>query len=677
MAYFSALSLSLYSAYTTWGGFANFTRETFGGPVIAILPTVGIQIMLVIAAFMFGRQLRYVTSFLGFLKKSGWLVLCLFAMFCSVFFSFDSVFSQLTGPQYRQQVAMDTAARTARGFLEDVRNTVDDTVSRIDETIKQQSEDFVAAMRKIEQLGESAREKLNARLRDEAKQRQEAEARRQAEIQKRAQRLAAAKRELTAVQSTVQSLKSQISQLEAELDTAQTSTKNARNKYVTKQREVDELYDEAQREAGGAGRSGNRAGKGPKYRELMAKHRLAQQQARALKTVFERAKRKSDELARSLTAMRQKLEAAEVRLEELNVRIRTERLDVPEIAAQSSQPASPRTTINLAQFNQKVTDFEKDPAHSSLKTLTESCIILKTELQRIGLDTSSVRGACKAPGLEAKLKQKERLVSAQLVLAKEGSACDPKQVPLNSTFQDSVDAMTKCLQASSLDERAKSDLEDRLSTLKRERSETAHPFYFDYYAIKSGDTMAILALIIAIGVDALVLISGLLGERASFSPLARRGLAEVSDLLDIYPASSFESILEVITTKQEEHFVGFVDSKDLARFPHMKQILLAAGNRTLKDGTRLVKATDAGIWLSQIYWEELAFHWKNKGGVPKGNGATGHRSGKNGRGHNNGHSHFHGFDDNPYHDNDMGYTPDIIFGEALETYSSRRHIIDD
>ena len=78
----------------------------------------------------------------------------------------------------------------------------------------------------------------------------------------------------------------------------------------------------------------------------------------------------------------------------------------------------------------------------------------------------------------------------------------------------------KCLQDSGLISKDSADIGARLSAIDMNRDDKAHRFVVTWNAFLDGNRLAYLALVLAIGVDALVFMSGLFGAQALRSPLS-------------------------------------------------------------------------------------------------------------------------------------------------------------
>ena len=84
----------------------------------------------------------------------------------------------------------------------------------------------------------------------------------------------------------------------------------------------------------------------------------------------------------------------------------------------------------------------------------------------------------------------------------------------------------KCLQDSGLISKDSADIGARLSGIDMNRDDKAHRFVVTWNAFLDGNRLAYLALVLAIGVDALVFMSGLFGAAGAALAAVRRAEPE-------------------------------------------------------------------------------------------------------------------------------------------------------
>jgi hypothetical protein len=94
------------------------------------------------------------------------------------------------------------------------------------------------------------------------------------------------------------------------------------------------------------------------------------------------------------------------------------------------------------------------------------------------------------------------------------------KLPQNATTDALLSFGRQCLQDSGLVSREAEDLGSRLQFIEMNRDDKAHRFVVTWNAVLDGNRLAYLAMVLAIGVDALVFMAGLFGAAAVKSPLS-------------------------------------------------------------------------------------------------------------------------------------------------------------
>ena len=110
-------------------------------------------------------------------------------------------------------------------------------------------------------------------------------------------------------------------------------------------------------------------------------------------------------------------------------------------------------------------------------------------------------------------------LNAGLVAFRDNCAGGSK-LPENATTDTLLGFGRKCLQDSGLVSKDADDLGKRMQAIDINRDDKAHRFVVTWNAFLDGNRLAYLALVLAIGVDALVFMAGLFGAAAVKSPLS-------------------------------------------------------------------------------------------------------------------------------------------------------------
>src|SRR5262249_60228125 len=109
--------------------------------------------------------------------------------------------------------------------------------------------------------------------------------------------------------------------------------------------------------------------------------------------------------------------------------------------------------------------------------------------------------------------------NAGLVAVRDTCAGGSK-LPQSANTDELLSFGRKCLQDSGLVSKESTDLGARLQSIEMNRDDKAHRFVVTWNAFLDGNRLGYLALVLAIGVDALVFMAGLFGAAAVKSPLS-------------------------------------------------------------------------------------------------------------------------------------------------------------
>src|SRR6185312_15093128 len=94
------------------------------------------------------------------------------------------------------------------------------------------------------------------------------------------------------------------------------------------------------------------------------------------------------------------------------------------------------------------------------------------------------------------------------------------KLPQNASTDELLGFGRQCLQDSGLVSQESTDIGGRLQAIDMNRDDKAHRFVVTWNAFLDGNRLAYLALVLAIGVDALVFMAGLFGAASVKSPLS-------------------------------------------------------------------------------------------------------------------------------------------------------------
>ena len=108
------------------------------------------------------------------------------------------------------------------------------------------------------------------------------------------------------------------------------------------------------------------------------------------------------------------------------------------------------------------------------------------------------------------------------LVAFQANCAGGSKLPENATTDALLGFGRKCLQDSGLVSQDSADLGGRLQAIDMNRDDKAHRFVVTWNAFLDGNRLAYLALVLAIGVDALVFMAGLFGAAVGQVAAVRR-----------------------------------------------------------------------------------------------------------------------------------------------------------
>src|SRR6185295_15257145 len=173
----------------------------------------------------------------------------------------------------------------------------------------------------------------------------------------------------------------------------------------------------------------------------------------------------------------------------------------------------------LPSFERARAAFRQQPDTERLGSLQMQCAHLVTAMASTQATKDRVRAIDCDPKQAAEAAARVFALNAGLKAFQDNCAGGEKLAHNTST-----DALLgfgrKCLQDSGLISKDSAEIGGRLSAIDMNRDDKAHRFVVTWNAFQDGNRLAYLSLILAIGVDGLVFMSGLFGANALRSPLS-------------------------------------------------------------------------------------------------------------------------------------------------------------
>jgi hypothetical protein len=173
----------------------------------------------------------------------------------------------------------------------------------------------------------------------------------------------------------------------------------------------------------------------------------------------------------------------------------------------------------LPAFEKARAAFRQQPDTERLAALQQQCTHLLGAMSSTQATKEKVRAIDCDPKQAAEASARVFALNAGLVAFQKNCAGGDKLARYETT-----DALLgfgrRCLQDSGLISKDSTDIGARLAAIDMNRDDKAHRFVVTWNAFLDGNRLAYLSLILAIGVDALVFMSGLFGANALRSPLS-------------------------------------------------------------------------------------------------------------------------------------------------------------
>src|SRR5262249_18754490 len=196
-----------------------------------------------------------------------------------------------------------------------------------------------------------------------------------------------------------------------------------------------------------------------------------------------------------------------------------QRIKSAETAGADDEGARPDPARVLPAFERARAAFRRQPDTERLAALQAQCARLANAMVSTPAPKEKVRAIECDPKQAAEAAGRVFALNSGLAAYRSNCAGGDKLAGFTTT-----DALLgfgrKCLQDSGLISTDSADVGGRLSAIDMNRDDKAHRFVVTWNAFLDGNRLAYLSLVLAIGVDALVFMSGLFGAQALRSPLS-------------------------------------------------------------------------------------------------------------------------------------------------------------
>ena len=484
---------------------------------VALYFLIGL-VLLAVIAFNFRRggdiSTPYVQTVRLIAKNAMLWVMFLASAGASVFFSFDSHFNAIFSAEQRSRAAEIRTLNQVGGVLADIGE-------------RAQKVQLAEAERLFDTDGWKAYDTHLTRLAHEA-------AGSQAEIEKffvqkmedrrrgiieQQERIAGSERGQTSLLRRRDELEAELLRLEPGIGALEAEMAKAQAVFNETKQAIAAKRIDASAEDGGVEGTLKR-GRGPMYRQRMAElDDLQRKLSITDEPRFKDAQQQRDRASARIVSL--KREAATINGEVAKYKGEAFTADQRIKAAQSGEQDAEGTRIDPARvlpaFERARAAFRQQPDIERLTALQTQCgSLLNAVMNTPAKDR--VRGIDCDPKQAAESAARVFALNAGLT-AFQATCAGGSKLPEGAKTDELLSFGRKCLQDSGLVSQDSADIGGRLQAIEMNRDDKAHRFVVTWNAFLDGNRLAYLALVLAIGVDALVLMAGLFGAAAVKSPL--------------------------------------------------------------------------------------------------------------------------------------------------------------
>ena len=476
-------------------------------------------VLVAMLAFGFRRggdiSTPYVQSLRLIVKNAVLWVMFLASMAASVFFSFDSHFNAIFPSEARKRAAEIRTTNQIGGVISDIgaltqKRQIEEAERLFD------TEGWKAYDKQLTSLGQTAQ---GAQGEIEKYFVQRMEERRRA-IAQQQERVATAQSGQAGLAGKKVSLAEELSRLKVERPTLAAEYGQHQSELDAKAREIDAKRVEGLAEDRGV-EGTLKQGKGPVYRQRQAELATLQDQYKIKQERTNDAKKRLTAVETRIAQIERELSTIDGDLAKLKGEASTaeQRIKAAEAVSADDDAGKVDPARVLPAFERARAAFRQQPDTERLGALQLQCTQLATAMLNAPAVRESARGIDCDPKQAAEAAARVFALNAGIAAFQTNCAGGDKIAKLSTT--DGLLAFgRKCLQDSGLISKDSADVGARLSGIDMNRDDKAHRFVVTWNAFLDGNRLAYLSLVLAIGVDALVFMSGLFGAQALRSPLS-------------------------------------------------------------------------------------------------------------------------------------------------------------
>jgi hypothetical protein len=579
-----------------WVRFADVSVYFLLAMVVAALAVLG---------FRRGGEISfpYVQSLRVMLKNGVLWVMFLASMSASVFFSFDSHFNAIFPAEQRKRAAEIRTTSQIGSVIADVgalaRARQIEEAENLFNTPGWQAYD--QQLSNLAQASQGAQEEIEAYFVEQMEERRRV-------INQQQERMASSQSGQAGLAVKKTSLTDELSRLKSERPGLAAEWGQHKSELDAKAKDIDAKRVEALAEDRGV-EGTLKQGRGPVYKQRMAELATLQDQYAIKQERTKDARKRLSAVESRIAQIERELSAVDGDLAKLKGEAETalQRIKTTEASNVEDEGAKLDPARVLPAFERARAAFRQQPDAERLAALQQQCATLLGAMTSTQATKQRVRAIDCDPKQAAEAAGRVFALNAGIVAFQRDCAGGDK-LAQHDTTDSLLGFGRKCLQDSGLIAKDSAAVGSRLSAIDMNRDDKAHRFVVTWNAFLDGNRLAYLSLVLAIGVDGLVFMSGLFGANALRSPLSdvpSLKARSAHQLQSIIEASLLPNVFDKARMARQamhpiEPIDGYTNIVRLAELDpetaHNVRDVLNAGatigavRHTVKDGQYLVRA---------------------------------------------------------------------------------------
>ena len=637
----TSLALSLASGWTTFEGMTNFTKS----PVLCFLITFGVQGIMLVSAWMIGEAINnwradnlvmvndeaaglkpaeFNSGLSALFRISLLSLVFFFSMAISVFFSFDSLFSSIFSQEERQRAGEIRAQSEVGAVLTKLKERIEERKFEAVDTLLAAPgwQEYNQRLDSLSKIARSApdlvEQQLLSKLRSE-----------QAEIARHQETLAQAKGQRAALETRQQKIATRINRLKTDRPSLSAELDELRQKLNEKQREIDRTKAEALEEARGIGATG-REGEGPKFRAIKEKQRRLTAERDVLNTEKNLSADRLEKLDSQISSLSRELELVNGEMAKIEGQASVARTFIEAQSKRQTETAAREfsATASIDSLDDARETFRTKPGQETFLNIQTNCTNLYSALAEVPKIAPDIKFISCEPGAETATLA-GRIFTLQAAAANQQKSCVIGKTRRSTRIDTLLKLGKRCIQSSGLPEKDANEMRLILNRVDLNRDDKAKNFVVTLNAFRDGNWLAYLALGLAIAIDSLVFISGLIGARVaayentgSEGDMIDYGLGMSVDFTGREPEDIYTAKLFFRSVEGPSNIPGFqavINRQNLSPddLNYVNKVLTIAGDKVRQDAGNnnlfhVEKIFYKNLALKVFLWDRSNMEKKNR-----------------------------------------------------------------